>query len=546
VVNVRRGLLSLLTLIGLAASPTAFDGEGPSVPPAGHAAMFQTSDRCVACHNGLATSTGDDISIGLDWRTTLMANSSRDPYWQASVRRETLDHPSAAAAIEDECSICHMPIARYRAMQRGESNKLFALLALEGEGEAGRQAQDGVTCSVCHQIAAEKLGTPSSFNGGFVVAGPDAAGTHAEYGPWDIDPGLQRVMRSSTGGFEPRRGEHLRSSELCATCHTLTTKALGPDGQEIGALPEQMPYAEWLHSDYRESRSCQSCHMPLVSEEAAFSRVLGERRSEVRRHQFLGANFLMQRMFSRYHDQSGMAAQPQELASAAEKTIAFLQSQSAHVSISSPQLHGGRLEARVSVENIGGHKLPTAYPSRRAWLHVTVRDRSRRVIFESGALNGDGSIRGNDNDADATRYEPHYTLIRSPEEVQIYESVLRGAQGEVTTGLLAAVGYLKDNRVLPHGFDKGTAASDVAVHGEASSDARFTDKGHALDYSIAVGNAQGPFEIEAELRYQPIGFRWARNLKPYAASEPQRFTVQFESMAEASAVTLARAVGNSE
>src|SRR5207245_5034730 len=49
---------------------------------------FQTSDRCVACHNGLTTKSGEDISIGLDWRPSMMANSSRDPYWQASVRRE--------------------------------------------------------------------------------------------------------------------------------------------------------------------------------------------------------------------------------------------------------------------------------------------------------------------------------------------------------------------------------------------------------------------------------------------------------------------------
>jgi hypothetical protein len=532
--------------MGLAASPTAFDGERRGALLADHEARFQTSDRCVACHNGLATSKGDDISIGLDWRTTLMANSSRDPYWQASARRETLDHASSAAAIEDECSICHMPIPRYLAMQRGQPNKLFAKLALEGLGEEARQARDGVTCSVCHQIAADRLGTAASFNGGFVVNGADAAGVHVVYGPWDIDPGLRRVMRTSTGGFEPRRGEHQRSSELCASCHTLTTKALGPNGQEIGSLPEQMPYAEWLHSEYREARSCQSCHMPLVTEEAAISRVLGEPRATVRRHQFLGANFLMQRLFSRYHDQIGTQAQPQELAGAAEKTIAFLQSQSALVSVSTPRVNGNRLEARVSVDNLGGHKLPTAYPSRRAWLHVTVRDRTRHIVFESGALNADGSIRGNDNDTNAARFEAHYTQIRNADEVQIYESILQGAQGEVTTGLLSAVGYLKDNRILPHGFDKSTASVDVAVHGAASADSRFTEKGHTLDYSVALDGAQGPYEFEVELRFQPIGFRWARNLKSYDASEVQSFTAKFESMAEASAVTLAHAVRTSE
>ena len=63
------------------------------------------------------------------------------------------------------------------------------------------------------------------------------------------------------------------------------------------------------------------------------------------------------------------------------------------------QLHGQRVIAvDVHVENFGGHKLPTAFPSRRAWLHVMVKDASGRLVFESGALKPDGSIAGNDND----------------------------------------------------------------------------------------------------------------------------------------------------
>ena len=40
---------------------------------------FQTSDRCVACHNGISTPAGEDISIGVNWRTSMMANAGRDP-----------------------------------------------------------------------------------------------------------------------------------------------------------------------------------------------------------------------------------------------------------------------------------------------------------------------------------------------------------------------------------------------------------------------------------------------------------------------------------
>jgi hypothetical protein len=85
-----------------------------------------------------------------------------------------------------------------------------------------------------------------------------------------------------------------------------------------------------------------------------------------------------------------------------------------------------RIVIDLSVENKGGHKFPTAYPSRRAWLHVTVKDRDGRMVFESGKLNPDGSIQGNDNDADASRFEPHYSEITSRDQVQIYEDIMVG------------------------------------------------------------------------------------------------------------------------
>ena len=35
--------------------------------------------------------------------------------------------------------------------------------------------------------------------------------------------------------------------------------------------------------------------------------------------------------------------------------------------------------------------------------------------------------------------------------------------------------------------------------------------------------AAGAARIHVELRYQPIGYRWAQNLAPYKAAEPQKF-----------------------
>jgi hypothetical protein len=49
------------------------------------------------------------------------------------------------------------------------------------------------------------------------------------------------------------------------------------------------------------------------------------------------------------------------------------------------------------------------------------------------------------------------------------------------------------------------------------NDGDFDGNGDKIRYSIPVGDAQGPFRIEAELWFQPISFRWANNLKNYNA-----------------------------
>jgi hypothetical protein len=103
---------------------------------------------------------------------------------------------------------------------------------------------------------------------------------------------------------------------------------------------------------------------------------------------------------------------------------------------------------------------------------------------ESGAISPNGLIQGNDNDTAATKFEPHYTEIRQPDQVQIYESIMSDPAGTPTTGLLTAVRYLKDNRLLPRGFDKASANADVAVQGGAASDADFTGGGDRVRYSV--------------------------------------------------------------
>lgn len=514
----------------VAAQPTSDDASAQ--------ALFRTSDACMACHNGLTTPSGEDVSIGFSWRASMMANSARDPYWHAAVRREVMDHPESQAAIEAECSRCHMPMATVAAEVAGTHGGVFQHLPV---GQAADPddilAADGVSCTVCHQIQDTNFGTQKSFNGHFSV--DTASAVRPIFGPYPVDDGRATLMHSAAD-FRPTESTHIQRSEMCATCHTLFTHALDRDGQAIGSLPEQVPYLEWLNSAYRDTKSCQTCHMPVVNDSVPIASVVGQPRSGMSRHQFRGGNFFMMRMLNRYRAELGVEALPQELEAAARQTVEHLQSEAARVTIERAVMVDGHLQADVMVRNLAGHKLPTAYPSRRAWLHVTVRDAAGTVLFESGAFHPNGSIDANDNDADPQRYEPHYEEIRDASQVQIYEAIMHDADGRPTTGLLSGVRYAKDNRMLPLGFDREAASDDIAVHGAATTDADFGDGRDHVRYVVDVSVVDGPLTVDVALWYQPIAYRWAQNLRDYDAFETKRFTAYYESMASSSAVVLSR------
>jgi GNAT superfamily N-acetyltransferase len=154
-----------------------------------------------------------------------------------------------------------MPMMRYEAKLAGGQGNAFAHLPPDPRKLSDRLADEGVSCTVCHQITDANFGKRESFVGGFKIDELAAAGERRVYGPFDIDKGQTTVMHSSST-FRPAEGKHIRASALCATCHTLITQALDAQGNVVGELPEQVPYQEWLHSDYKETRSCQSCHLP--------------------------------------------------------------------------------------------------------------------------------------------------------------------------------------------------------------------------------------------------------------------------------------------
>lgn len=532
----RRSLSSLIIFVFI--SPAALLTGAIAVAQNNALTDFNTSERCVNCHGKVTTQKGEAMSIASEWSASIMANAARDPYWQGSVRREVLDHPAASTAIQTTCASCHMPLQYLADKSQGHPTAMFKQLPFHAGTVAA--AADGVSCAVCHQIQPAGLGTPASFNGQYTVA-PPGTQPRPVFGPFDItNPQIVQVHQM-TSGYAPKQSEHIRDADLCGSCHTLYTETLAADGKPLGRFPEQMTYLEWLHSDYHDKQTCQQCHMPAVNGTTTIASILGQPRDGVRHHTFVGANFLMDAMLNTHRDDLGVSASPADLAAATSSTASFLQSKAARVTVSSAELGRNQLSFSVRVENLTGHKLPTGYPSRRAWLHVAVTAADGRVVFESGKLNADGSIVGNANDADPTRFTPHYAEITTPDQVEIFEDILGDSAGKVTTALVSTTHYLKDNRLLPNGFDKANAPADIAVHGKAVEDPAFISGSCTTKYAVPTNGTKGPFHVAVELEYQPVGFRWAHNFAPYNAAEPQRFMKYFDQAAAHSAVVLAHA-----
>lgn len=487
------------------------------------------SGACAICHTGLTDESGKDVSIDSFWRSTMMANAARDPYWLATVRRETLTFPDLADVIEDKCATCHMPLAKTELSADSKTALIFG----DGLKNPGHDlhglALDGVSCTLCHQIMSNNFGAPESFSGGYLIDLDTQMEERVNYGPFPVEQATANLMQSASG-FIPVMSSHIQESALCATCHTLYTPYIDNEGQIAGEFPEQTVYLEWSNSEFVNTMSCQSCHMPAAEGKAPTSNIGGDPKEPFMQHYFVGGNAYMIQMLSHYWDDLQVTASSDQFNKTLSRISDQLSTRTASVLIEEAQLTDSQLIVDVLVESQAGHKFPAGFPSRRAWLHLVVYDGNNRVIFDSGSYDQLGEISGNDNDLNASQFETHYEVIEDPEQVQIYEAIINNVDNEVTTTLLRGAGYLKDNRLLPLGFDVGAADEDIKIRGAAAQDTDFIGGSDKVRYMVDVSDVELPLTVNIELLYQSIGYRWAQNLNEYSAQESEQFLEYYLSV----------------
>lgn len=498
---------------------------------------FSGSGNCAMCHNNIYDENGTDVSLETSWSSTVMAHASRDPFWRAKVSSEIARAPHLADIINDKCSRCHAPMANTEAAYYGDAPSI--LTDLQNPANIYYDAAtDSVSCTLCHQITdSADLGTNAGFSGHYEIDTFASSVDRLIYGPYtDVFTGPMRNMVSYTITYSP----HIKDSEICATCHNLRTPYVDAGGEIVSTpeteFPEQMVYSEWLASDYVDVQSCQDCHMTRTDGVIMANRPmwLSTQRNDFATHGFVGANLLLLDILQ--NNQAELGATVNNISQTIQKTEEMLQSAAA-INLVDSSLNSGTLDFGLEVESFTGHKLPSGIPVRRLILHVTVTDARGRTVFESGRVNGDGSVTGVDSDINQAAFEPHYELITSEDQVQVYEAVMQNYEGGVTYTLLRSADMLKDNRLLPAGFDKQTVPAEIGVRGAAGADRDFTGGSDVIRYRIS-GLKGSRFTIRAELVYQTVSYAFLQDLNRDATPEIASVSAMYQaSPVKASQVT---------
>jgi len=492
--------------------------EGRSALPYGYNELFAGSGECLLCHNSMTNSYGDSIGILNDWRSTMMAHSAKDPFWRAKVSHETLVNPSHAQELEDVCTRCHSPVGHFNAHFLGFSS--YGIDAMENDP----LALDGGNCTVCHQLTEGSLGNHS---GNFFIG--------TEKLIWGQYPDPFAFPMFNSTGYTPVYSEHIKDSRLCGACHTLLTNSVDLQGNLTGEqFVEQAIYHEWLNSVYPgNNHSCQDCHIPEINEPVKISLMPPwlEGRSPFGLHHIAGGNVFMQRILRENLELLGITADEKHIDSTISRTLVMLQDSSLELTLTETGRTADTLFLRTELKNLAGHKLPTGFPSRRVYVEVTALSETGDTIFHSGKTDGNYELLQED-----IPYEQHHKVLRSEDQVQIYEMVMGDVNGNLTTVLERGYSHLKDNRLPPSGFLTSHPVYDtVEIAGHAKDDEDFNltqgNEGSGKDdllIHIPLKGYTGLVEITVKVRYQTVNQKWLEDMFNYSSDEIDLWGSLFE------------------
>lgn len=441
----------------------------------------------------------------------------------------------------------------------------------------GALARDGISCAVCHRtipddtppgVAPLEYFLENSITGGFQVAPPDTI-----FGPYR-DEDISPYTMTNAIGITPKFNPYLKSARLCGSCHTIDLPVL--DGRPGQRSLEQVTYLEWLNSQYQtefglrgpNAKTCQACHMPgdyhsekkgievdhLVQKMAIIEDqdypeaehrapegelVVGDR-ANFKRHELLGLNVFLLEMFKQFNDILGvrkedyMSGSSTDLEDAIDNIAQQAQQRTATLQVTARATDQRTVTVEVAVTNLTGHRFPTGVGFRRAFIELLVFDptqgRLPRLVWASGRTNrlgvivdGDGEVLPSEFFTEYTdgqgrvqqHFQPHYQVITSQQQAQIYEELIKNAEGKFTTSFTRRDETVKDNRLLPigwteHGPDPSlngrflAATHAEGVHGDPDYvNGQGTDR-TVYRITLPAGVDPSRVAVQATLYYQSI------------------------------------------
>jgi hypothetical protein len=454
--------------IAIAAAPQALqvpttlaDFQQPGTQPLGLLHPVYSSNACQGCHSGY----DPDQEPYERWSASMMAQSTRDPVFQAAMTIANQD----ASDSGELCLRCHAP----GAWLSGRSTPADGSALDSSQGDF-----DGVTCHMCHRmvdpvftsenpsIDARILNAlaqvPITPSGGQFVIDP----LDVRRGPFDLGPGFPF--------HQWLQSPYHRESLLCATCHDVSNPTLSkqPDGSyQLNALnaphptqneyeefPVERTFSEWKASAYAKAEintvdaqypggrfggaehrvsTCQDCHMPKTTGTACQPVFGAPIRPDLPLHDFNGVNsWVLDAVRSLYPDsETGLSTQS---VAAAHARNDAMQARASDLRV---WVRNNQLAVRIV--NQTGHKLPSGYSEgRRMWIEVKYFDALNQPISTIGGY-------------DAA------TATLSTAGAKIYEMRLGiDAQQSAATGVPAGESFhfvlnntiLSDNRIPPRGF----------------------------------------------------------------------------------------------
>ena len=354
-------------------------------------------------------------------------------------------------------------------------------------------ALDGVSCVACHQQSLDSSGV--SFSG---IMHFDSAIIYGPYGLGKDEPPIYDLPMMTYSNYLPMYGAHIEESKICADCHSLIVNSVDLEGNYTGIeYVEQATYHEWINSvfsgqgvDLPEDAdefeaTCQSCHMPRIEDPVIISSGYAflEPRTPYGLHQLAGANTAMLEIMRDNLEELGLTASVEQFDSTLKWTQELLTNNTIDLEILSTSWNDiipgeDAYEVVIKLRNKAGHKFPSGYPSRRAFVEFLITDAQGQTVFHSGKLDSSGSSILNADEVGLSGYEPHYDIINSEEQVQIYEVVDGDVTGNPTNIQERAAIKLKDNRLVPYGFSMNHSVYDTtSIVGEAIYDPNFNING---------------------------------------------------------------------